>query len=469
MARENENRSITICSKRSNPKGETVLVSPFGKEVAIVAQRLSLGKMEDDRYQKFLAGDSLELSVTIPEAEKITRVIYYRSHKDEKNEEYGEYYYAENISKETFMLAAGVDFLPGRYSEWKFLCFRSFGKLKNFLESEDDDWVEYQKALWKVWKDLYKVEGRTDETYDTLMQFHYQSLGEPVPRGEGTVKVESSSTTSATAQNPDDTVVRVDKDGNYTMGGMFLCKSVEIYKALCSIYADGGTDDAADDRIKAFFGAFKRLFKSALRAKSGGNQNASDRDFLELIFKLMKFSDDQIGKVLRVLYPPKSDEKTAAGQKAPEIEPQKPASAASDGKSDSKASAQTQPKPKSKVKGFSTPAKIDEGRKVSLATVEIVIGKIDDVIDGKLKSTFPLTDDLIGKLYRAQKALKDVIKEAETHQDADGKPQPLTRVGAKYLNEQVKFMNPKPDPDDNFAFIDDNGERYGIRFTDDDE
>lgn len=465
MARENESRNITICSKRPNPKGETVLVSPFGKEVAVVAQCLSLGKMEEDHYQKFLAGDSFELSVTIPEAEKITRVIYYRSHKDEKNKEYGEYYYAENISKETFTKAAGIDFLPGRYKE------RLWGLKKgieNFLESEEDDWVKYQDALWKVWKDLYKAEGRTDETYDALMQFHYQSLGKPVPGGEGTVKVESSAT-SAAAQDPDDTIVHVDKDGNYTMGGMFLCKSVEIYKVLCALYADGGTDDAADDRIKAFFGAFKRLFKSALRAKSGGNQNASDRDFLELILKLMKFSDDRISKVLKVLYPPKSDEKTAASQKAPETEPQKqaqqPAPAASDGKSDSKASAQPQPKPKSKVKGFSTPVKIDEGRKVSLATVEKAIGKIDDVIDGKLKSTFPLTDDLIGKLYRAQKALKDVIKEAEMHKGADGKSQPLTHVGAKYLNEQVKFMNPEPEPDDNFAFIDDDGERYGIVFT----
>lgn len=448
-----ETKDVMVVSKKANPKGEIVLVSPFRRDVALLAQYLSEERLSDAAYQGFLAGKEVKLNVTVQESKNITRVIY---HCD------GAYFFGESVSRETFTEASGLDFLPGKLRAY---FWGSYERIRNFLEDGDnDDWVVYQNALWKVWKDLYGVDGKTPEAYDILIKAHYLSLGQPVPGGEGTVKVEPSSSTSA-AQDPGDTMVHIDQDGNYTMGDMFLCKCTEIFKVLSALYEDGGTEDAADDRLERLFGAFKRLFKSAIRAKSGKTQNASDRDFLELIFRLMKLDEGRSSKALKVLYPPKDKE---GEENEPKPQPQQSQKKQSQSaQSDSEASqtnqvAQPQPQTKAKAKGFSTPVEIDEGRKVALTTIKTVIGKIDGVIDGRLKSTLPLTDDLIGKLCRAKMSLKGAIEEAGKHKDKEGEP--LKYVGATYLNDLVTYLNDKPKDEDNFAFIDDDGEIYGVKF-----
>lgn len=450
-----EMKDVTVVSKKANPKGEIVLVSPFRRDVALIAQCLSEGQLSDAAYQDFLAGKEVKLNVTVQESQRITRVIY---HHD------GGYFFGESVSREVFTEASGLDFLPGKL---KVYFWGWYKRIKNFLEYGDkDDWVVYQNALWQVWKALYGVDGKTPEAYGILMKAHYQSLGRPVPGGEGTVKVEPSSSTSA-AQDPGDTMVHIDQDGNYTMGNMFLCKCTEIFKVLSALYEDGGTEEAADDRLEDLFGAFKRLFKSAIRAKSGKTQNASDRDFLELIFKLMKLDEGRSSKALKVLYPPKDKE---GEENEPKPQPQQSQKKQSQSaQSDSEASQTgsnpvqaTQPQTKAKAKGFSTPVEIDEGRKVALTTIKTVIGKIDGVIDGRLKSTLPLTDDLIGKLCRAKMSLKGAIEEAGKHKDEEGEP--LKYVGAAYLNDLVTYLNDKPKDEDNFAFIDDDGEIYGVKF-----
>lgn len=448
-----ETQDVRVVSKKANPKGEIVLVSPFRRDVALLAQYLSEKRLSEEVYQDFLAGKEVKLNVTVQESKNITRVIY---HCDNA------YFFGESVSREVFTEAPGLDFLPGKL---KVYFWGWYKRIKNFLEYGDkDDWVVYQNALWQVWKDLYGVDGKTPEAYDILIKAHYLSLGQPVPGGEGTVKVEPSSSTSA-AQDPDDTMVHVDKDGNYTMGNMFLCKCTEIFKVFSALYEDGGTEEAADDRLERFFSAFKRLFKSAIRAKSGKTQNASDRDFLELIFKLMKLDEGRSSKALKVLYPPKDKE---GEENEPKPQPQQSQKKQSQSaQSDSEASqtnqvAQPQPQTKAKAKGFSTPVEIDEGRKVALTTIKTVIGKIDGVIDGRLKSTLPLTDDLIGKLCRAKMSLKGAIEEAGKHKDEEGEP--LKYVGAAYLNDLVTYLNDKPKDEDNFAFIDDDGEIYGVKF-----
>lgn len=264
--------------------GDNRLVSPFGRNVAIVAYLMWYDgiygvseepRLSEENYQKFLSGETATVYLTAKEDRGIQGIVLQCGSAGCR------VCNRDSLTVDGFYNDDYLIIVPGRRSEVILLG----EQVHNFLKDNPDDSYRVRDYLVQVWGDLYDINPEDVDFIKKLHDFDELSVGK-TPKPQQATQPTRPQGSQQPAGNISVDIQSDDTTGYLNIGnGAFSVRPDLLYQIMSKIKADQGTTVTIDGWAERIAKSTRRAIGAYVSAAGGetSSAEANDRRLLELL------------------------------------------------------------------------------------------------------------------------------------------------------------------------------------------